>query len=177
MGNKISVIIPHYPFDEDINRTLKKCVGSLSGYHELIVVVNSGTGFAKAVNQGLSLATGDYLMVVNNDIEWKRGTLIELCDPQAVTSPTVNKQSQPFWGCFFVIPRHVYETVGGLDEQFGIGYFEDDDYMIRLRAANVEMRCVPKCDIATEGAKTMARFDRAAIMEENRDKFNRKWNI
>lgn len=177
MGNKISVIIPHYPFNDEINDTLKKCETSLSHYDELVLVVNDKIGFAKAVNYGLKLAKGDYLMVVNNDIVWRTGDLRELCIPNVVTSPTVNSKDQKFWGCFFCIPRNIYEKIGGLDEQFEIGYFEDDDFIKRLELAGVEMRCINSCDIVTRGSSTMEQFDTKTIVNINREKFNKKWNI
>jgi len=170
----ISVIVPHYSYNAEIDRTLKRCVDSLSGYDELIVVVNKGTGFAKAVNQGLKLAKGDYLMVVNNDIEWREGNLKDLCLEGMVASPKVNGAIQPFWGSFFCIPRKVYEEVGGLDEQFEIGYYEDEDYIKRLERAGVPMVCT-NCDIWTLGGATMNQFNRDEILETNRLKFEAKW--
>ncbi len=38
--------------------------------------------------------------------------------------------------------RSVYEKVGELDEQFGLGYFEDDDYCYRVRRQGYEIRFV-----------------------------------
>lgn len=171
----ISVIIPHWSFSKEIDDTLKKCVDSLSGYDELIIVGNEGTGFAKAVNQGLRLAKGDYLMVVNNDIEWVSGTLGSMCYPGIVTSPKVNGHAQPFWGCFFCVPRNVYEEIGGLDEQFGTGFYEDDDYIKRLEQAGILMLAVPTCEIKTEGSKTMSRFNKDELMKVNKAKFDAKW--
>lgn len=172
----ISVVIPHYPFNEEIDNTLKRCVASLSGYDELIIVVNNGTGFAKAVNQGLKLAKGDYIMVVNNDVEWKSGNLKDLCVESTVTSPKVNNAEQPFWGSFFCIPRSVYESIGGLDEQFGIGYYEDEDYAKRLEQAGIPMQSID-CNIWTLGGKTMQQFDRDSILADNKIKFDTKWKL
>lgn len=176
MGVKISVVIPHWPFSEEIDDTLKRCVDGLSGYDELIVAVNEGTGFAKAVNTGMRLSKGEYIAVVNNDIEWKSGDLSSLCVPGTVTSPRVNGVSQCFWGCFFVVPRDVYEKIGGLDERFGIGYYEDDDYLMRLKEAGIPLGSVD-CRIETKGGATMSRFDVPELMRVNREKFDKKWNI
>lgn len=170
----ISIIIPHWSFSNEIDEMLRKCVKSLSGYDELIIINNNGTGFARAVNQGLKLAKGDYLMVVNNDIQWVYGDLKDLCIPDTVTSPLVNDVPQNFWGCFFCIPRNIYEEIGGLDEQFEIGYYEDDDYIKRLEQAGIEMRSV-YCNIRTLGGNTMEKFDVPKLMEANSKKFNAKW--
>lgn len=175
MGDKISIVIPHYPFDAEIDAKLAKCVASLTGYHELIVVVNHGDGFAKSVNRGLKLAKGDYIMVVNNDIEMTEGTLEMLAVPNTVTSPRSNGWSQPFWGSFFCIPRNVYERIGGLDEQFEIGYYEDDDYIKRLELAGIPMKCIEECNIVTFGGATMKLFNVKELSEANKDKFLKKW--
>jgi GT2 family glycosyltransferase/glycosyltransferase involved in cell wall biosynthesis len=39
------------------------------------------------------------------------------------------------------IPRPVYELIGGLDEDFGVGFFEDDDYCRRVQAAGLRIAC------------------------------------
>jgi len=38
-------------------------------------------------------------------------------------------------GFCLALKREVYEKIGGLDEQFGLGTFEDDDYCLRARQA------------------------------------------
>lgn len=37
--------------------------------------------------------------------------------------------------------REVYERVGDLDEQFGVGFFEDDDYCRRIEQAGLSVAC------------------------------------
>ena len=44
---------------------------------------------------------------------------------------------------FFCVamPRSTYARVGGLDEAFGVGFFEDDDYCRRVQAAGLRVAC------------------------------------
>ena len=39
------------------------------------------------------------------------------------------------------VAARCYEKVGELDEQFGVGYFEDTDYCYRVRQPGYELRC------------------------------------
>ena len=44
---------------------------------------------------------------------------------------------------FFCVamPRATYESIGPLDEVFGVGFFEDDDYCRRVEAAGLGVAC------------------------------------
>jgi hypothetical protein len=57
---RLSVVVPHWPIDDEVNRALAVCLASLPGDCEKVVVVNEGTGFARNVNIGLGLATGEF---------------------------------------------------------------------------------------------------------------------
>jgi O-antigen biosynthesis protein len=174
--HRISVVIPHVP-GPNHDKMLKECVDSLEGYDELIVVTNEiGTlGFTRAVNMGLKLATGDYMMVVNNDTVWTEGTLDEMCVPNVVTSPKLGGNPQYFWGCFFVIPRSVLDKVGLLDEQFYL-YCSDTDYVLRCKEERVKLNSIETCNVDTKGGRT-TRTDpnRFAIATADEKKFFTKW--
>jgi O-antigen biosynthesis protein len=172
----ISVIIPHWGMDDELNAALKRCVNSLEGHDELVLVINDGIGFGPAVNQGLSLANGDYLIIVNNDTILESGNLADLCDPEAVTVPQMKGQIDNNPRAFYCMPRWVYEKVGGYDERFTYGYFEDDDLMRRWIDAEVPIRTVPSVHVDHVGGLTMKKLQHELIYERNKELFNEKWS-
>lgn len=175
---RLSVVIPHWPLKSELDDLLDRCIKSLPPHDERVIVVNEGIGFAKAVNYGLRVAKGDFLAVVSNDTVWQSGDLESICIPGTVTSPVLNDHKQDFWGCFFVLPREVYEKVGPLDERFGLAYYEDNDYIKRLSVAGVPMVCVDSCHIFSEGGQTMKHVDdrlRSELNVRNKGIFDSKW--
>jgi GT2 family glycosyltransferase len=153
--SKISVVIPHVPKTKELDESLDRCVKSLKGYDELILVINDGIGFGKSFNRGFKYSKGDFIYAISNDTELIEGNLADLVDPDAVTAPMVNGRVQPFWGCFFVMPRWVYEKTGGFDEDFGLAYYEDNDFILRLKKFGIPMKAVPSVKISHEGGKTV----------------------
>lgn len=174
----ISVIIPYMEAFPEKRAILRRCVQSLRGHDELIVVSNWQEGYARPINKGLAIARGDFLVVMNDDIYQTAGSLQDLCNPEAATSPTINGQSQSLWGCCFCLPRWVYEQIGGLDEQYRISYFDDDDLIFTLQAAEIPMQSVPTVDFANPdgGGTTLHTFpDHREFFLENQAKFLTKW--
>jgi hypothetical protein len=137
----LSVVVPHWPLDDEVDQALRACLVSLPPDCEKIVVVNQGTGFAVNVNIGLRLARADYVAVVTNDCRVVEGDVYDLCVPGRVTSPLVLEkpgiEPRGFHGAFWVGPRVVLDQVGFLDERFEGAFFEDDDYLERLRQAGI----------------------------------------
>lgn len=77
--------------------------------------------------------------------------------------------------------REVFEEVGELDEQFGIGMFEDDDYSIRVKQKGYRVVCAADAFVHHFGQAAFGKLIRSGdydrIFDENRAKFERKWNI
>jgi len=176
---KLSVVIPYMEADPDKRKILERLLDSLHGVDEVIVVENWKDGYAIPINFGLSQASGDFMLVLNDDLVMDRGgDLHDICDPNFVTSPTVDGGEQPFWGCAFCIPRWVYEKVGGLWEGYRISYFDDDDYINVLRQANVPMKSMPYVNFwnVDGGGRTLHTFpDHNDFFEENKQKYIERW--
>jgi hypothetical protein len=179
---RLSVVIPHWPLDAELDEALSACVASLPVNCEKIVVVNEGTGFARNVNVGLRLATGDYVAVVTNDSKVLEGDMHDLCVPGTVTSPVVLEkpgiEPHGFHGAFWVAPRDVLARVGLLDERFEGAFFEDDDYLERLRHAGVPTRQIPTVRVWSRRiGLTMSKLpDKGhGWLSANESRFEQKW--
>ena len=185
--------------------------------HRRIVLNADNKGFGPAVNQGLALAQGEYLAVLNNDIVvspgWARGLrrhlqtrpqLGMLCPItnnigneaqvalagstvpevfQSAQAYTLRKTGQflPLHVCaFFCVMMHrkTYEAVGPMDEQFVPGFFEDDDYCLRIKALGLELGCAEDVFVYHELSASFDKLKsahRQEIFERNKALFEKKW--
>ena len=177
-------------------------------------------GFAAANNIGLRHATGDYLVLLNNDTIVTRGWISTLIrhlhsDPTiGLIGPVTNVigneaqvdvdytrvEDMPAWAANFVrahdgevfsIPmlamfcvamkKEVFESVGWLNEQFGIGMFEDDDYAHRIKLAGLRLVCAADSFVHHFGQaafkELIANGKYDALFAENRRRYEQKWNM
>jgi O-antigen biosynthesis protein len=179
----LSVVIPHWPIDEEVDAALRRCVTSLPTDCEKIIVVNEGTGFASNVNRGLKLASGDFVGVVGNDTVVTEGDVYDLCVPGTVTSPVVKEKASidpgGFHGAFWVMPKQVLDEVGLLDERFEGGFYEDDDFLQRLKVAGIPARQIKSVHVwSRPKGLTMSKLGRGEVerlVEENERRFAEKW--
>ncbi|HKC23732.1 MAG TPA: glycosyltransferase, partial [Thermoanaerobaculia bacterium] len=76
------------------------------------------------------------------------------------------------------IRRGVFEEVGFLDERFGIGMFEDDDYAVRVREAGYRVVCARDAFIhhfMKASFKKLAADEYQRLFERNKRLFEEKW--
>ena len=76
------------------------------------------------------------------------------------------------------MPRTVYETVGGLEERFGLGFFEDDDYCQRVRKAGFQVAVAEDVFIHHHLSASFEQMDegsRQALFERNKAIYEEKW--
>ena len=174
-------------------------------------------GFPAACNQGLALARGDHLVLLNNDAvvtdAWLE-MLVALADSSpaiGMVGPMSNYapppqlvESVPYgdleamhrfasrWraehrGKWLTVPklsgfcvlmkRSAFEAVGGLDERFGLGLFDDDDLALRMRRAGYELAVARDLFVHHHGSRTFAGagIDAGSLLRENQAKFAAKW--
>lgn len=124
-------------------------------------------GFVKAVNQGLAVSKAQFIVLMNNDTEaapcWleKLSAPIEegrcgMSGPRTTTrgswqgGPWIPNPPQKLdlgsMLAFFCVMmrRDVFVTVGYLDEDFGVGFGDDDNYCARVQAAGYALMFVPE---------------------------------
>lgn len=136
---RISLIIPTLWVKPEEN-IVPALISMSDEYDELIIIDDVDLSLAKKINKGLKRATGEYLIVSNDDLTLKEGSLRDLVDPSLVISPRVEGSiDKLFHGHMFCISRNTYNKVGGFDEEYSGAYWIDSDYWMQL----VKNECGP----------------------------------
>ncbi len=175
----------------------------------------SNRGFAGGNNDGIKIASGAILILLNSDCivtgNWIEGLRAPLLEGQAVglvgpVSNSVGNEQRIFtigftpreiieeglrWvsnsgggrfetemlGFFCVaLRRDVLERVGMLDESFGLGFYEDDDYCIRARRAGYKLICAEDVFVYHRGGGSFGRTGKGTrrLMKQNWRKLEKK---
>ncbi len=75
--------------------------------------------------------------------------------------------------------RTTYDLIGTLDEQFGIGMFEDDDYSLRVKNAGLRVVCAADVFVHHFGQaafkQLIANGNYNPLFETNRRRYEEKW--
>jgi GT2 family glycosyltransferase len=184
-----------------------------------VILNDRNLGFARANNQGLAVAAGERLVLLNNDTVVPNGWLPKLIRhlerPEvglvnAVTNFSGNESKIPVpyggdldrmeefaarytrehEGQVFDIKvaamycvafrRDAYEKVGPLDEKFGMGMFEDDDYAHRMRLAGYRVICAEDAFVHHYGQASFKKLSAAeyqAVWDRNQRYYEEKWGV
>lgn len=182
-----------------------------------LVLNDRNLGFSGGNNAGLRVATGDYMVLLNNDTQVTRGWIFDMLrhfrrDPgigmvgpvtnnignearieiaydgheamcaasrlyvEARRGRTMPSDTVAFFCVMF--SRAVFEAVGELDEIFGIGMFEDDDYCRRTRGAGFKVVIADDVFIHHELSASLNALGlerRQKLFEENKRLYEQKW--
>lgn len=170
--SSVSIVIPHVSISKEFDEMLNKCIASLgSDYNELIIFRNNGIGYAKAFNEGFKEARGDYLAAVSNDAFLTEGSVRDLCLPEGVTF-----SSNAQFGCFFCMPRWVYEKTEGFDERYGLAYMEDNDFLLRLKDLGIPLFRIRKVKVDHIGGLTVRALSKEGdAINFARERFKERW--
>jgi len=139
----------------------------LSGYEIISNAVNRGC--AAGWNQGVERATGDWIVILNNDVILTKSwlpTLLEVASKENldIISPAIREFELNYGldtyaneftskmkgiirlgladGICFAVHRRVFDKIGLFDENFRIGQFEDADFFRRARMAGFRLGTV-----------------------------------
>ncbi len=80
-------------------------------------------------------------------------------------------------GCCLLMKRAVYEKIGGLDERFGLGFFDDDDFAERARRAGFGLAVGHDLFVHHFGSRTFIGngIDSEKLLDDNARRFAAKW--
>ena len=80
-------------------------------------------------------------------------------------------------GFCLLMKRAVYDAIGGLDERFGLGFFDDDDLAERARRAGFELAVAHDLFVHHFGSRTFVGngVDAEKLLDENAARFAVKW--
>jgi len=77
--------------------------------------------------------------------------------------------------------REVHDAAGPLDEGFGLGFFEDDDYAMRVRAMGLSVRMAEDCLVHHLGEASFGDLvpggEHGELFAANRRRFEEKWGV
>lgn len=216
---KTSIILPVYNLTEELESLCRRFIESIyytegEGELEFIVVDNGSPfggammqeqstiyvrnyknqGYCKAVNQGMKLATGDLIVVANNDIRISPNWLVvarEIFENNPKVGSTHFKMvdyEAPFalgedvwiggkerWchASFYVIrPEAVPE--GQYWEGYTAGGYDDYDFFYRLRKNGWKQAYTNKAAFQHQDSSTYIAMDKIEGGREERDKHNRE---
>src|ERR1700694_4931049 len=92
------------------------------------------------------------------------------------------RSDQVFWksrltGFCLRARREVLEQIGGFDEGYGLGFFEDDDLCVRAREAGFRLLVAQDVYVHHFGSRTFQGLgiDTRRQLEENFERFRAKW--
>lgn len=192
---EISLVIPIYLLDEQLGQITRDCLYSLYNQYGELIIVDDGSklsagflrdtanfyirhnpnlGFTKSVNDGVAVATKEYVCVINNDTLLLEGNLSSL-KRDGFSFPLIEGKQEPKWdGAFFMFPKKIWK---GDDLAFK-NYFGDLDRFYQARKDGIKMEQVTSVKVRHLEEQTSTKAGiRNKSFEEGKQIFEKKWKI
>lgn len=189
----------------------------LSHQNSKIILNEHNVGFSAGNNIGLASATGDYLVLLNNDTVVTQGWALSLMRhlqtdetigligpvtnnignearikmkysniadmPAEALHYTLRNMGKKFLiknVAFFCVmmPRSTYKKCGLLCEEYGLGFFEDDDYCRQVEASGLKIMCAKDVFIhhhLSASFNKLPNKSKQDLMEKNKAIYESKW--
>ncbi|MEG4201678.1 glycosyltransferase [Microcoleus sp. Pol12A5] len=162
----------------------KAALEEFCSQHNIKLLRNeTNLGFAAANNQGAKLASGKYILHLNNDVGIEDSPIEYLCNlaAEGLAGPLAQNELGEFYleGWALCIKRFLLEALGGWCEDYGPGYWDDVDLSHRARLAGYSL--TPVQDInrlihhITNATGRDGRIDQLALHFQNRKIFINKY--
>lgn len=208
----VSIVIPLYNQLKYTKLCLESLRSTLTVLPEIILVDNASTdgtadylrtlsnikvisnaenlGFAGGCNAGIRAASGEWVVVLNNDVivapGWLDGMLnaanrwnLQIVTP-AIREGEFNYDISAYAheltgrmqrvirrgranGICFMVHRSVFDTIGLLDEKFLIGQYEDKDFFLRAARAGFALGTVGSAFLHHFGSATQKALKRNSV--------------
>ena len=170
-----------------------------------LISLPTNRGFAGGNNAAVATAKGRFLCLLNSDSFVTKGWLRKLlacmersgadmvgpCTNAAkgrqryglrlrglLPDPFRRTEAVDYLSFFCILMRtQLYRDIGGLDERFGLGMFEDDDFCKRARACGAQLVIDGKTWVWHEGHATMNanNVSHDGLLATNKEVFHEKW--
>ena len=205
--------------DNASDYSTRKALEKYRGHAHLKLVFNENNcGYAAGNNQGVAIAQGEIIILLNSDTIVPREAMKKMCDvlrnkPQwGMVGPVTNEvgNEQAIWTSgknsidilkegqewvryadgshiptkqlsFFcsALTRETWSKVGGLDESFGLGYYEDTDYCIRVSQMGLRMVLLEDVFIYHLGSASFGKVPKKVkkLMRQNKNKLQQKYQF
>ena len=157
-------------------------------------------GWIKGLNQGISRSRAPFVIFSNNDIEVFDGAIDEMIaiaksnSAIGIVNPNSNEfdiekkqagSTQPLQGqvtelihaagFFMLVKREVLNRIGGMDEIYSPGYFEEMDYSERARKAGFNIVIARGTYVFHHKSKSFLPADKQKFWDRNEKIFYERW--
>jgi GT2 family glycosyltransferase len=215
----ISAVMKCQLLDEELLEMTKEAVSTIKPYVDELILVNQGSvvgvewlkttadvylandvskGFPDTVKQGMDVAKGEYVVILNNDIKFQGDwvtPLVELLKEPNVglvhpkmlnwggkyeKGDNIIYNPAPTDGMFFsafILDPVIYRKIGGWDTDYDFWGYDDWDYYYRLLTGMYNAVWTDKVCYWHKGGATIAKIGRDKFSTKNRLLFQEKHGI